>query len=264
MGRNRILKTSIEDGIATLTIDWPDRANTMGKDFAPDCLRALDAIQANSSVRVLLLTGSGKVFCGGGDLFEIMDPEPTDIGTDHSQIQGYNDVAQRIYYFSVPVIAAVNGPAVGGGAGLALACDIAIASPRARYDIYFGRLGLSAADVGVPWLLHSLIGPARANYYVYTGGSIDAPTGKELGLFAEVVAEDTLMARALEVARTVRDAYPPTAARITRTSLLHGTRMDFRDTLAVESYLQAVAFQTPAHKESIGEYRRRISTRTKK
>ncbi|MBN9428812.1 MAG: enoyl-CoA hydratase/isomerase family protein [Burkholderiales bacterium] len=250
--------------VTVLSMDWPDRVNAMGLQFSRDFLAALDAIETDGETRVLIITGAARVFCGGGDLFELMSPEPTDIERDLDLVRGYNRVAERLHYFDVPVIAAVNGPAVGGGAGVALACDIAIASEHGRYDIFFGKVGLSGADVGVPYLLSRLIGPMRANYYLYTAGSIDAATGLSIGVFAEVVQAEQLLARAKALGREIAGNFSYRAARMTKVSMRHGANMDFRANLEYEAYVQTVAFQSPAHKQRIGEYRQRVANKRKK
>ena len=250
--------------IATVAFDWSDRVNAMGLDFSRDFLAVLDDLEAEEGLRVLIVTGAGKVFCGGGDLHEIMSPEATAIRRDYNLVRGYNRVAERLHYFDAPVIAAVNGPAVGGGAGIALACDIASAAETARYDIFFGRLGLSAADVGVPWLLSRLIGSQRASYYLHTGSSIDAQTGLALGVFSEVVAHDQLQVRAVELAQKIVGNSAKDVARMTKLSLRHGAHMDFRANLEYEAYVQTVAFQSPSHKQRIGEYREKLSKKGEK
>jgi len=254
----RQLRLTRQGAVATLTMDWPDKANTMGKDFASQMLDALAKIEQDKAIQAVVLSGSGKVFCGGGDLFEIMSPEPVPIEEDALMVAGYNAVAERLYYLRCPVIAAVNGPAAGGGAGIAMACDFAIAVPSARYDIAFARLGLSGADVGVPWLLASHLGPARANYYMYTAGSIDAPTALSLGLFVEVVPTEALLARAQELALQITQNYTPLTLGITKSAMRHGPRMEFRANLAYEAYLQAVAFQAAGHKQRVVQYRQKV------
>lgn len=249
--------------VAVLSLDWPEKVNAMGLTFSRDFLAALDDLEADDALRALVVTGRGKVFCGGGDLFEIMSPDATEIRHDHALVRGYNRVAERLHYFDVPVIAAVNGPAVGGGAGIALACDFAIACDTARYDIFFGRLGLSAADVGVPWLLTRLIGSQRASYYLHTGGSIDATSGFRMGVFSEVVSSEELLPRALALAQQVAGNATKDVARMTKLSLRHGTQMDLRANLEYEAYVQTVAFQSPSHKQRIGEYRQKLSTKGK-
>lgn len=252
----------VKDAIATVTMNWPDRVNAMGADFSADFGRVLERVEADPDLRVLILTGAGKVFCGGGDLHEIMSPDPTDMERDFALIRGYNRIARRLYHFDLPVIAAVNGPAVGGGAGIALACDFAIAAESARYDLSFHRVGLSAADVGVPWLLNRAIGPSLASYYVLTAGSIDANTGLRLGLFSEVVTGGALMAAARAAAAKIADA-PQAAVRISKISLRSSVNMDLDTNLELEAYLQSYAFRTDSHKKRVGEYRARIAGKGK-
>jgi enoyl-CoA hydratase/carnithine racemase len=253
-----------QGGVAVLSLNWPKKVNSMGQDFSRDCIAALDSIASDPEVRVLVVTGKGTIFCGGGDLFEIMSPDATDIERDFELVRGYNRVAERLHYFDMPVIAAVNGPAVGGGAGIALACDIAIASEGARYDIFFGRLGLSAADVGVPWLLSRLIGSMRASYYLHTGGTITAQAGLQMGVFAEVLPADLLIPRAMELALQIAGNSSKAVSRMTKLSLRHGAHMDFRGNLEYEAYVQTVAFQSPSHKQRIGEYRQKLSNKETK
>jgi enoyl-CoA hydratase/carnithine racemase len=254
----RRLRLERHGAVATLTFDWADKANTMGRDFAAQMLDALAEIERDPTIQALVLTGSGKVFCGGGDLYEIMSPEPVPVEQDAIMVAGYNAVAERLYYLRCPVIAAVNGPAAGGGAGLAMACDFALASPTARYDIAFARLGLSGADVGVPWLLAHHLGPGRANYYMYTAGSIDAPTGLGLGLFVEVLAAQDLLPRAQALALQITQNYTPLTLGITKSAMRHGPKMEFRANLAYEAYLQAVAFQGAGHKQRVRGYRDKV------
>lgn len=252
----------IEDGIATVTLNWPDRVNAMGLDFSADLGRVLDRIEGQSGARVMILTGSGKAFCGGGDLNEIMSPDASDMELEFELIRGYNRIARRIYQLDIPVIAAVNGPAAGGGVGIALACDFALASETARYDLAFHRVGLSGADVGVPWFLTRAIGPVLANYYILTAGSIDAATGHRLGLFPQVLPSDELMNAARAAARNIVEM-PEPAVRISRLSLRSSLNIDLNTNLELEAYLQSYAFRTPGHKQRVGEYRERLARKGK-
>lgn len=252
----------VKDSIATVTLNWPDRVNAMGLDFSADFDSVLDRIEAQPGVRVMILTGSGKAFCGGGDLNEIMSPDATDMEREFELIRGYNRIARRIYHFDIPVIAALNGPAAGGGVGIALACDFALASETARYDLFFHRVGLSGADVGVPWLLNRAIGPALTSYYVLTAGSIDAATGLRLGLFAEVHAPGDLMRAARAAAQKIADT-PEPAVRVSKLSLRNSLNTDLTTNLELEAYLQSYVFRTPGHKKRVGEYRQRIAKKGK-
>lgn len=253
----------VRDHIATVTFNWPEAVNAMGLEYTGEFNRVLDAIEADRQVRAVILTGAGKVFCGGGDLHEIMSPAPTDANWELELVRGYNRLAKRLYYFDLPIIAALNGPAAGGGVGIALACDFAVAAETARYDLAFHKLGLAASDVGVPWLLSRIIGVQLTSYYTLTAGSIDAPTGLRLGLFARVVPPAELMdAARLEAARIA--AAPPEAVRITKLSLRHGVGMDFAANMEVEAYLQSFAFRSSGHKRLIGEYRARLASKGKR
>jgi 2-(1,2-epoxy-1,2-dihydrophenyl)acetyl-CoA isomerase len=252
----------IKDSIATVTLNWPDRVNAMGLDFSADFGRVLDRIEAEPGVRVMILTGAGKAFCGGGDLNEIMSPDTTDMEREFALIRGYNRIAHRIYRLDMPVIAAVNGPAAGGGVGIALACDFALAAETARYDLLFHHVGLSGADVGVPWLLNRVIGPARASYYVLTAGSIDAATGQRLGVFAAVLPPDELMPAARAAAEKIAGT-PEPAVRISKLALRSSLNTDLSTTLELEAYLQSYAFRSSGHKKRVGEYRLRVAEKGK-
>jgi len=260
MGRR--FGVEIGDGIATVTFDWPERVNALGVDFSADFGKVLDRIEAEPGVRVMILTGAGRAFCGGGDLEEIMSPEPTDMEREFELVRGYNRAARRLYDLDIPVIAAVNGPAAGGGVGLAMACDFALAAESARYDLSFHRVGLSGADVGVPWLLTRAIGPALAHYYVLTAGSIDAATGLRLGLFAEVLPAERLLPAARAAAQRIAAA-PAPAVRVSKLALRSCLNTDLRTNLELEAYLQSYAFRTPGHKQLVGDYRRRIAGKGK-
>jgi 2-(1,2-epoxy-1,2-dihydrophenyl)acetyl-CoA isomerase len=252
----------IKDNIATVTFNWPDRVNSMGLDFSADFGSVLDRVEAQAGIRVMILTGAGKAFCGGGDLKEIMSPDATDMEHEFELIRGYNRIARRIYQLDIPVIAAVNGPAAGGGVGIALSCDFALAAETARYDLLFHRVGLSGADVGVPWLLNRAIGPVLANYYVLTAGSIDARTGHRLGLFAQVLALDELMPAARAAAEKIAGT-PEPAVRISKLALRSSLNTDLNTNLELEAYLQSYAFRTPGHKKQIGEYRLQVAKKGK-
>ncbi len=245
----------VDGAIATLTLNRPDRRNSIGRHFSGQMQRALTDIERNAAVRVVIVTGAGSAFSAGGDIFEIMNPEDSDLETKYELIRGYNQIVKRIFYSPTPFIAAVNGPAVGGGAALALACDIAVGCPEARYDFAFAKLGLAAADMGTTWLLREAIGPMRANRYLLTAGSIWAAEGLALGLFADVVPNGTLLARAAAIAGEIA-ALPAPAIRATKASLRRGGTLSLDSDLEFEAYIQSFAFQTKDHKNRVRDYTR--------
>jgi len=233
--------------IATIILNNPDKRNAQGVDFTPNFMRVLDRVEDDPEVRCVILTGNGPVFGGGGDLTEIMSTERVDREWEFELVRGYNKLISRLYYFDRPLIAAVNGPAYGGGACLALACDFAVATPSAAYHFAFARIGLSAADMGAPTLLQRTLGSQRAAYYLLTGGSIDAPTGEQLGLFAQVVDADQLMSVANELAQGIA-AQSRRGTTITKLALRRGIDTPFDASLEYEAYLQSFAFRTDDHK----------------
>lgn len=244
---------SIKDTIATITLNRPDKRNAQGVDFTPRLLAALDQVENDPSVNVAILTGNGPVFGGGGDLGEIMSTGETDPETEFDLVLGYNRLVSRIYHFDRPIIAAMNGPAIGGGACLALACDFVIASEKAAYHFAFSRIGLSAADMGAPTLLQRALGSARAHYYLLSGGVIDAERGRELGLFADVVPASELMAAAISAATTIA-RQSRRGSTITKMALRRGAETPFDASLEYEAYLQSFAFRSREHKTRLGQF----------
>jgi 2-(1,2-epoxy-1,2-dihydrophenyl)acetyl-CoA isomerase len=241
------------DGVATITLNRPERRNAMGRGFTGAMLAAPDEAEADPGVGALVLTGSGPTFCGGGDVNEIMSPHPTNPEAELLLIQGFNRVIGRLYYCPLPVIAAVNGPAVGGGTCLGMACDIALAGPRARYDFLFGRIGLSAADMAATQMLTRLVGAQRAAYLILGEGSLDAEKGVTWGVFAATFPESELLPAAWNMAvQMARRSRRATA--ISKLSLRRGQEMTLEAALGYEAYLQSFAFRSDEHKARLAAF----------
>lgn len=239
--------------MAKIILNRPEKRNAQGESFSGNMLRALDQVEEDSEIAVAILTGNGSVFGGGGDLSEIMSTERMDREWEFDLVRGYNKVISRLHYFDRPIIAAVNGPAYGGGACLALACDFAIASEAAAYHFAFARIGLSAADMGAPTLLQRALGGPLAAYYLLTGGSIDAQRGRDLGLFSEVVAAEELLPTAERLAQAIADQ-SRRGTTITKLALRRGAETPFEASLEYEAYLQSFAFRTDEHKERLHRF----------
>jgi enoyl-CoA hydratase/carnithine racemase len=245
-----------QGAVARLLLNRPEKRNPLGLGFTAAMHRALDEVEADAGIAAVVLTGNGPVFCGGGDITEIMNPEPTDLEREFDLIRGYNRVVSRIHHFEQPVIAAVNGPAVGGGACLAMACDIAIAAQGARYDFAFARLGLAGADMGATHLLQRLVGPVRTAHLVLTGGSITAEQGREWGVFVDVVTAGELLPAAHRMALSIA-VQNRAATAITKLAMRRGYDLDFDAALEYEAYLQSYAFRTEGHKQRLAAFRGR-------
>lgn len=190
-----------EDGVAQVVLDRPQRLNALdAASFAS--LQALCArLDADDAVRAVVLTGAGRGFCAGLDL-EIARALP-DMSVPEmyrAQARGADAVA-ALHRLGKPVVAAVNGPAAGGGLALALAADVRVASHAARFGVAFTRLGLSGCDVGVSWLLPRIVGLGFAAELMLTGRVIDADEAARIGLVNHLVPADALLGRAHAIAR---------------------------------------------------------------
>jgi enoyl-CoA hydratase len=205
---------AVDETIAVLTLDRPDRLNALDPVLIEELHAALDVVAAEPELRALILTGEGRGFCSGLDL--------TDIGisgsgnaTGRGRVQRGMDLQQRIADFvpalrslRIPVVAAVNGAASGGGLALALASDVRIASRTARFNVAFVRIGLSGCDIGVSWLLPRWIGASRAFELLLTGRMVESDEAERIGLVSRVVEDDELLSEAAHTARLIATNSP--------------------------------------------------------
>jgi len=222
---NTVDLASPRPGVTVVTLNRPDRLNAMSYELVAELHAAFDAIGRDRSTRVVVLTGAGRGFCAGLDLKDgAAMPRPTDgeDGTTPSRVEAGMATQQHIATLvphmrglRQPIIAAVNGPAAGGGLALALASDVRLAAPEARFNVAFVRLGLSGCDIGVSWLLPRLIGASRAFELMLTGRLIDADEAERLGLVSRVVRDGSVVDAALDVADEIR-ANSPTGVWMTK------------------------------------------------
>jgi len=157
--------------VAIVTLNRPRERNPLGLAFPDQMLGVLQQLDDDLGLHAVVLTGAGKVFCAGAELGQVVNPDGVDAELQFRFIRGLHKVVQRMRELELPLIAAVNGAAVGGGAALAMACDIAVASDKARYFFAFGRLGAAACDMGCSYLLPRIVGSVRARHWLLTGAS---------------------------------------------------------------------------------------------
>ena len=197
----------VQPGIAQVTLNRPAKLNAMNYALVQGLHDVLDELAADPSYRVVVLTGEGRGFCAGLDLSEGASP-PSAAGMGRTQagmtvqklIAG---LVPKMRALPQPVIAAVNGPASGGGLALALASDVRIAATSAKFNVAFVRIGLSGCDIGVSWLLPRLIGASRAFELLLTGRLIDATEADRIGLVTRVVPDGDVVASAFETAELI-------------------------------------------------------------
>ncbi|MCU1396187.1 MAG: putative enoyl-CoA hydratase/isomerase [Ilumatobacteraceae bacterium] len=215
----------VEPGIVVVTMNRPDRLNALSQGLIADLHHTFETLGADRSVRVIVLTGAGRGFCAGADIKGV--PGETGApGTEGMAAIPRNFVTQehlaslheRIHRLRQPVIAAINGVAVGGGFALALSCDIRFAAPTARFGAVFITLGVSACDMGTSYLLPRLVGASRAAELMLTGRIFDAEEARRMDLVLDVVAQDALIERALVTARQIA-ALSPLAVWMTKETM---------------------------------------------
>ena len=244
-----------KDGIATITLNRPDRLNAIGGTMAQELGLSLENANSDNEVRVLIITGAGKGFCSGADL--------TTLGGSSEQVGrglvgrspaagGIRSYTLQIQNFEKPIIAAVNVAAVGAGLSIALACDIRIASDRARFSQIFIRRGL-VPDTGSTYFLSRVVGMARACEMVFTGDILDAETAKDYGLVSRVVPHDELMNEVGKLASRIASG-PPIAMKLAKRALYRGATNDLDSALEFEGYMQGVCFGTEDFKEGIAAF----------
>ncbi|WP_037140346.1 enoyl-CoA hydratase/isomerase family protein [Rhodococcoides fascians] len=191
----------VKPGVVVVTLDRPDRYNAMTNTMFLELERLAWGLETEDECRVVVLTGRGKAFCSGYDLADADDlPGLGALGMLDQQERAARALS-AIRGLRVPVIAAVNGPAAGGGLALALAADIRLAGPTAKFNAAFVRIGLSAGDLGTSWLLARLIGPAKTSEICFTGRVVDATEAVDLGLANSI--SDNVVADALALADSI-------------------------------------------------------------
>ena len=252
-----------DGNVGWIRINRPERLNAFSGTMRDDLDTALADLEREASVRCIVITGVGRAFSTGGDVSMMKELiESQDIEHFENLVRAGARVVQRIDDMTKPVIAAVNGPAAGAGACLALACDVRIASETASIGFGFLRVGLHP-DWGGSYFLPRLVGPALAAEFTYTGEMINAERGEKLGIFNRVVPAKDLDA----VVRTLAGqlaAVPGTISIDLRTTLRKSLSMSLPEVLEAEVQAQLRAFKTPDFKEGIDSFIEKRAPRFRK
>lgn len=242
--------------VVTLTMSQPEQRNPLtGNTAVAEFLEALDRIAADPGVRAVILTGAGPAFSAGGDIRRMQEQSAGTVDglrVRDDYRQGIQRLPLALWNLEVPVIAAVNGAAIGAGLDLACMCDLRIASEQARFAESFVKMGIVPGDGGA-WLLPRVIGLARAAELSFTGRSIDAPTALAWNLVSQVVPPDDLLPAANRLADEIA-ANPPQAMRMTKRLLREGQQMSLPSLLELSAALQALAHQTADHREAVAAF----------
>ena len=205
-------------GVAQVTLDRPQRLNAMTSVMFTELIDTFGRLREDDAVRAVVLTGAGGGFCAGYDL----DDAAKFTSSDTRGLYALQDLGvralQAVYGLPKPVIAAVHGPAAGGGFSLSLAADMRIAGASARFQAVFVRIGLSGADLGTSWLLPRIVGTGLAAEILYSGRPVHAEEAARVGLANRVVEDDALVGHAVELAASIAE-HAPLAVELTKRSL---------------------------------------------
>lgn len=246
-----------QDGpIVTLTMNQPEKRNPLsGNSSMADFVEAIERIHDDNSVRCVILTGAGSAFSSGGDIGVLRgqaSPDVTEMNIRQQYRRGIQRVAVALTNLEVPVIAAINGPAVGAGLGLACMCDIRIASDRAKVAAGFIKMGIIPGDGG-SWMLPRIVGMSRAAELYLTGDMIDAQKALEWNLVSQVVPHDELMTTARDLAGRIAQN-PSHCVRLTKRLMREAMRSPFETLLELSAVYQAVSHKTADHTEAVDAF----------
>src|ERR1700680_3680123 len=250
---NSVVLEKHEAGVATLTLNRPERLNALNNELAVALNDALVRIAGDANIHVVVLTGAGRAFCAGGDLAVIgAGREKNDIAGLEPLLRAGMNAVLTMRTMRQPVIAAVNGPAAGAGMNIALAADLRVASELATFGQNFAKVGLFP-DYGGTYFLPQLIGPARADEMFYTGDMIDARTALELRIVNRVVPDTQLETETMKLARKISDA-PSVSIRAMKTALFGNRKLELEKALDDEVEQQLQCFKSPDCREGINAF----------
>lgn len=247
-----IVRLDRDGAVATLTLTRPDTMNALGEKGDGDAVaQACAAISADPAIRAAILTGEGRAFSAGGNVKAMLAGEGNFAGNPAMVREGYrgniHKALRALYALDVPLIAAINGPAIGLGCDLACLADIRIASTKASFGVTFLKVGIIPGDGGT-WILPRVIGMSRAAELFYTGRVIKPDQAAEWGLVSQVVEPEALMDTARALAAEIAQQ-PPYQLRATKTLLRQGQAVSYDTMLELAASTQGLMHHTEDHKE---------------
>ncbi len=254
-----------KEHIATITLNRPDRLNAFNSQMDQELLSALDDVDKDDEMRVLVLTGAGRAFCSGADVGGMAGGAERGTGTSRGveMMQrrlsgGTGTLTLKLQKMQKPTIAMVNGAAVGGGFALALACDLRVGSENARFMNAFVRIGLYSGWGGT-WLYPRVMGLGKALEYLFTGDFIEAKEAERIGVLNRLVPADELEKETMSLARKIANG-PPIAIRLTKLGVYGGLGMDFETALQATDY-ETITLASEDHREGITAFREKREAR---
>lgn len=239
---------SREEAITTITLNRPEVLNAMSPQLMADLGEAAEMVSKDEETRAVIITGAGRAFCAGGDVAEdvaiVGGKTPFDYRV---YISDFANTIKRVYWMEKPVIAAINGAAVGGGVDLATACDIRIASDKARFGGGYIGMGI-VSELGGTYFLPRLIGLGRAKLFSFTGELIDARRAEEIGLVDQVVPADQFNMLVKELAQKIANG-PTKAIVMYKIAMNKSLNLDLETSLEYSQHLSYYTMSTEDYKE---------------
>ncbi len=248
------------DGVATLTLNRPEVMNAWNPQMAREASEAVEQMDHDDEVKVVIITGAGKAFSSGADVSRLKETSEgkvpfleTTTGTVMAGQISLLDAVENIRKLGKPVIAAMHGVAAGAGLSVALACDIRIAAEDARFTMAFVKRGL-IPDLGGTYLLPRLVGPGMAARLIFTGEVIDAKEAVRIGMVDEIVPADELLSKANDLAQKIA-LNPPLAVRMAKKALYKGmNETDLRAQMDYEIFVQGGLMRTDDFREGVASF----------
>lgn len=252
----QLIEISLQDGIATLALNRPDKLNAMNDGLRAEFIEAMEWAAAETQVRALIVTGKGRAFCAGGDIAAMKQrleaPQGQVAMNGWRRQQRVHGSITRLHDLPKPTIAAVNGPAAGLGADLALACDFVIAAETAMFTMSYVLRGL-IPDGGGMYFLPRRVGLARAKELIFSGRRVEAKEALDLGMIERVVPADALMEEATAMAKSMCAGSANSVALI-KSIMNKSFEMTLEQVFAQGSQAQAVCYTTDEHREAVAAF----------
>jgi len=241
---------AVREGVCTLTLNRPDRLNAIDMEMLEALVAALDAAAVDSATRAIVLAGAGRSFCAGADIGQMVERTPAEW---ERIVERYLDPVRRIAALDKPVIARLHGDAVGGGLGLAMACDLRIAAANARFCAPFIKLALAGCDMSAGYFLPRLVGLGLATDMMMTGRFVEAEEAGRGGLVNRVVPEAELDTAAAALAQGFARG-PAAALAVTKRAIRRSLDRDMAAEFDYEVFVQVQCLQSTDHKEGVAAF----------
>ena len=243
----------VKDKVATITLNRPDKLNAFTRDMIDAWTKSLGAAQTDDSVNVRVVRGAGRAFWSGGEGGRLRDGEPSAHDGKNTLWEGVHRVPKMLETVDKPVIAMVNGLAVGAGMGMCVMCDMRVAAESARFSTGYVRVGLVPGD-GDTYFLPRLVGAAKALELLWTADFIEAPEAHRLGIVQRVVPDAQLKDATYALARQIADG-PQVPIRMIKRLVYQSLKLDLRTHLDLVSSHMSIVRQTADHAEGVAAFK---------